>query len=318
MTPTSPKSQQLESTPIPQQTLKRPCAFEGVGLHSGKRTWLRCEPAPANHGIVFCRGDLPGRPKIPACREAVVGTELATSLGSHQDPSVRVSTVEHLMAALFALRITNALIIVEGPEVPILDGSAKLFAESFLAAGLRQQDFTARRLRVQKSIKIFQHGAIAELLPRQRLRLTTTIDFPHPAIGLQTFAIDITPTTFLNAIAPARTFGFLKDVEALRAKRLAQGASLENVLAFSRDGVINPEGVRFVDECVRHKMLDALGDLSLFGAWIEGEMVSFRGGHHIHAALLGAVDASPDHWTMEEARPAPLSPAVVAGWSLTV
>lgn len=301
-----------------QQTLEHACTFEGIGLHSGKKTWLRCEPAPANHGIVFCRGDLPGRPRIPATREAVVSTELATSLGSLVEPSARVSTVEHLMAALFALRVTNALVVVEGPEIPILDGSALPFAEAFLGVGLRPQDYSERRLRVQKSIKIFQHGAIAELLPRKNLRLTTTIDFPHPAIGLQTFAIDITPKTFLEAIAPARTFGFLKDVEALRAKKLAQGASLENVLAFSKDGIVNEEGARFADECVRHKMLDALGDLSLFGAWIEGEMVSFRGGHHIHAALLAEVDAKPDHWTLDTAKAETPTTLGVSGWPITI
>lgn len=286
-----------------QKTLKRPVALDGIGLHSGMTTRIKMIPAPPNHGIVFERLDLGAPVRIPAHYDAVVSTELATSLGSRENPEVRISTVEHVMAAVFAMGITNLTIEVSGSEIPILDGSAGPFIEAILDAGVELQPFSQPVLKVIKPIKVYQNGTVCELLPRDRLRLTTSIDFPHPAIGLQIFALELTPRAFRDQVGTARTFGFLRDVERLQKLRLAQGASMENVLAFSEDAVMNPGGVRFPDECVRHKLLDAIGDLALCGCWIEGELVSFRGGHSIHLALLKALPEHRAHWEMVPAEP---------------
>jgi len=279
-----------------QQTLNSALVFEGVGLHSGALSQLIIRPAPANHGIRFVRTDLTDHPQILAHYDSVVSTELATSLGRLDRPEAKVSTVEHLMAALFALGITNALAEISGPEVPILDGSARPYVDAILRDGPALQPFTRSRLRVTKAIKIYHNGAVCELLPRKGLRLTTSVDFEHPAIGLQTVALELTPEMFAKEIGSARTFGFIEDLDRLRSANLALGASLENVVAFSKDSVLNPEGLRFVDECVRHKLLDAIGDLALCGHWIDGELVSFRGGHSIHLALLKSLNDFKAHW----------------------
>lgn len=286
-----------------QKSLRQIAQFEGVGLHTGVQVRLELRPAPAGHGIVFERRNLATPFRVPAHFKAVVATEMATTLGDPARPEARVQTVEHLMAALYALGITNVLCSIDGPEIPILDGSAQSFIDGILKAGIDFQPFSNPVLRVLKPIKVFRDGVICELLPRERLRLTTSVDFPHPSIGLQTFALEVTPGAFVEQISAARTFGFLKDVERLRKNRLALGASVENVLAFSEDGIVNREGARFPDECVRHKLLDAIGDLALMGCWIEGEMVSFRGGHSMHLALLQSLQNHPTHWEIDPAIP---------------
>lgn len=289
-----------------QKTLKHPVTLEGVGLHTGVKARIRLHPAPPNHGVVFERRDVRGI-KVPARiyahYDAVVSTDLATSLGFHDLPDARIGTVEHLLAALYAVGVTNVLVEVNGPEIPILDGSAEPYLDAILDTGLELQPFSNPTLKVLKPIKIYEKGAVCELLPRDRLRLTTSIDFQHPAIGVQTYALEVTPRAFQQEIGAARTFGFLRDVERLQKANLARGASLENVLAFSENGIANPEGMRFGDECVRHKLLDALGDLALCGCWIEGEMVSFRGGHSIHLALLKALKGFRSHWEILPSRP---------------
>lgn len=286
-----------------QKTLKNEVTFEGVALHSGQTTRVRLIPTDPNQGLQFERSDLKERVRILAHYDAVVATDLATSLGYADWPEARVGTVEHLMSAVYAIGITNLRMEVEGPEIPILDGSALPFIEGILDAGIELQPYTNPTLKILKPIKVYQEGAICELLPRTRLRLTTSIDFPHPAIGLQTFALELTPESFKDQVCAARTFGFQKDVDRLRSKNLALGASLDNVLAFTEDSVLNPGGQRFVDECVRHKLLDAIGDLALCGSWIEGEMVSFRGGHKIHLALLKALRSQRSHWEILPAKP---------------
>jgi len=281
-----------------QKTLSRSVSIRGIGLHSGVLSKLTLLPAPPNHGIVFVRKDLRVAAKIFAHFDAVVATDMATSLGYQEWPEARIGTVEHLLSALFGLGITNLLVEVEGPEIPILDGSAAPYLDAMLHTGIALQFFSTPVLRVLKPIKVYQKGAVCELLPRNRLRVTTSVDFGHPSIGLQTFALDLTPDAFRAEICRARTFGFLSDLEKLRQMKLAQGASLENVLAFSDDGILNPEGMRYADECVRHKLLDAIGDLALCGCWIEGEFVSYRGGHSIHLALLKSLKSFRSHWEM--------------------
>ncbi len=286
-----------------QKSLRKSVRFEGVALHAGISVGLELHPAPPNHGIVFERHDLSRPVRLPAHFDAVVATSMATTLGMNDWPEARVGTVEHVMAALYALGITNVRAVVEGPEIPILDGSANPFIQAILEVGIDFQPFSNPVLRVLKPVKVFRDGVICELLPRERLRLTTSVDFPHPSIGLQTFALEVTPGAFIEEICAARTFGFLKDVERLRTNHLALGASVENVLAFSDEGIVNPEGPRFADECVRHKLLDAIGDLALMGCWIEGEMVSFRGGHSMHLSLLQALREHPQNWEIDPAVP---------------
>ncbi len=286
-----------------QKTLKNSTRMEGIGLHSGEVCSVDLIPAPPNHGIVFERVDKEKPVRIPALTQSVISTSMATNLGLAHRADAPVGTVEHLMAALYALGVTNTLARVSGSEIPILDGSAQPFIEAILEAGMDFQPYSQPVLRVIKPVKVFRDGVICELLPREKLRLTTSVDFPHPSIGLQTFAIEVTPGAFIQEVARARTFGFLSDVERLRNRRLALGASVSNVLAFSEDGIVNKEGSRFPDECVRHKLLDAIGDLALFGCWIEGEMVSFRGGHSMHLSLLKALREHPSHWTMDPAVP---------------
>ncbi len=290
-----------------QKSIKSRVEWEGIGLHTGLKVRLELLPAEPNYGIVFERPDLHESVRIFADCDAVVATSMATTLGMKDQPEARVSTVEHLMSALYALGITNVRAVVHGPEIPILDGSANPFIEGILSVGIDFQPFSNPILRILKPVKVFKDGVICELLPRERLRLTTSVDFPHPSIGLQTFALEVTPGAFIEEVCSARTFGFLKDVERLRANNLALGASVENVLAFSDEGIVNAEGARFPDECVRHKLLDAIGDLALIGCWIEGEMVSFRGGHSMHLALLKALRDFPTHWEIDRA--VPLTPA---------
>ncbi len=286
-----------------QKTLQKSLFFEGRALHSGRTTRVAIHPAPVNFGLVFERSDLLRPFRILARSSSVMATDMATTLGSRHCVEERIGTVEHLLAALFSMGITNALMEVKGPEIPILDGSAFPFVEKILEVGLKIQPYSTATLKILKPIRIFQQGAACELLPRDRLRITATIDFACASIGLQTFALDVTPRAFQFEIGKARTFGFLKDLEHLRASNLAQGASLENVLAFSDEGMLNPEGVRFADECVRHKVLDALGDLALCGCWIEGELVSYRGGHTIHLALLRSLETHRSHWEIIPADP---------------
>ncbi len=286
-----------------QKTIKAPVQFTGVGLHSGAPATLEILPASPNHGLQFEKKCGDKTYKIPAHFSSVVTTTLATSLGIDGQPDSKIATVEHLMSALYALGITNALLKLNGPEVPILDGSSSPFVNAMIDAGITPQAFTAPTLKVVKPIKLYQQGAICELLPRESLRLTTSVDFPHPMIGTQIFALELTPKAFTEIISSARTFGFYSDLQKLQSHGLALGASLENAVGFTEDGVLNENGLRFPDECVRHKLLDALGDLALCGSWIQGELVSFRGGHSIHLALLKSLEAHKSHWELLPAKP---------------
>lgn len=283
-----------------QKTLRHPCVFSGLGIHSGVSSSIQLLPSEPGSGIVFLKRVGKQTFRVPAHFDYVTSTALATSLGLKGVAESTVSTVEHLLAALFAIGINNVLIEVQGPEIPILDGSALPFVEGILDAGIELQDYSSQILRILKPIKVYEHGAICELLPRKQLRLTTSIDFNHPKIGAQTFAMDLTPRAFADEIGCARTFGFLSDLDRLKSKNLALGASLENVLGFSDEGILNQDGMRFSDECVRHKWLDALGDLALCGSWVEGELVSFRGGHAIHLSLLKALNNHKTHWELSK------------------
>lgn len=280
-----------------QKTLTREVTLQGIGLHSGLTAKLTLCPAETGSGIVFEKRAAGGQAYLVAAHFSnVVSTHFATSLALPQAPDSRISTVEHILSAFYGLGISNARIRIEGEEIPILDGSSRPFAEALLDAGIAPQVATCPRIRILKPIKIYRDGVICELLPREGLRLTTSVEFNHPLIGLQTFALELTPRAFVDGVAASRTFGFLRDVDTLRSKNLALGASIENVLAFDENGILNKEGMRFSDECVRHKLLDAIGDLALAGARIDGELVSYRGGHSIHIELLKTLDKTRHSW----------------------
>jgi UDP-3-O-[3-hydroxymyristoyl] N-acetylglucosamine deacetylase len=283
-----------------QTTLRRPAAICGVGVHTGAAARLTLHPASAGTGVVFVRSDLrPGR-QIRAEARAVSATEFATVLSDSAGASV--STVEHVMAALCGLGVDNARVELDSPETPIMDGSAAPFVEAIERAGIATLHAPRRYTKVLKPIRVAHGDAYGELRPYAKgFRVEVEIDFAHPLIGKQSLAIDVEAATFRRELASARTFGFVRDVPHLWSASYAFGASLENTLVLSEDRVLNPEGLRFADEFVRHKALDAIGDLALAGAPILGAYRSIRGGHKLNHAVLSALIADPSAWTVVEA-----------------
>ncbi|MGL5136188.1 MAG: UDP-3-O-acyl-N-acetylglucosamine deacetylase, partial [Beijerinckiaceae bacterium] len=250
-----------------QTTLQDRVSLTGIGVHSGAPVTIHLLPADTDLGVRFLRTGLPGGEErlIRASRSCVTATELCTVIAEPSGASV--STIEHLMAALVGLGIDNVTVEIDGPEVPILDGSSRVFVEAIDSVGIRTQRRSRRVLRVLKTVRVEQGRCWAELGPSSGgYQMDVEIDFPTPVIGRQRRFAQITPDVFRNEIGGARTFGFMKDVEFLWKKNLALGASLENTVAIGDDRVINPEGLRYQDEFVRHKILDAIGDLSLAGA----------------------------------------------------
>jgi UDP-3-O-[3-hydroxymyristoyl] N-acetylglucosamine deacetylase len=274
-----------------QRTIRKRVTVDGIGLHKGQPASLSFRPAPPDTGIHVVRVDLPGSPSIPVRAENIQATSLATTLGG---PAFSVSTVEHCLSALAAFRIDNLFIELSGPEIPIGDGSAKVFMEALLAAGFAEQEEPRRYLYITEPVFYGEGDKHAYVVPYSGLRVTCTIDFPNPCIGRSRMDLDINETSFAREVAPARTFGFLKDVEALRARGLALGGSLDNAIVIGDDGVINPDGLRFSDEFVRHKVLDALGDLVTLGRPLLGHVVLFKAGHDIMSKLVKKILASPD------------------------
>jgi UDP-3-O-[3-hydroxymyristoyl] N-acetylglucosamine deacetylase len=265
-----------------QKTIRQPVSLSGIGLHSGKRVTLTLHPAKANTGIRFQRTDLPESVEIPANVRNVYSTTLATTLSSGP---AKVSTVEHLMSALWALGIDNVLCAVEGEELPILDGSAAPFAQLIRRAGVKAQRSPRRFLVALKQIELRSGDKWATLKPSREFKIRYTIDFPHPVIGRQNFEFN-SNTDFFKEIAPCRTFGFLKDVERMQAMGLALGGSLQNAVVLDDVKALNPEGLRFADEFVRHKVLDAIGDFSLIGYPILAEIELHRAGHELQTKLV--------------------------------
>jgi UDP-3-O-[3-hydroxymyristoyl] N-acetylglucosamine deacetylase len=266
---------------IYQTTLAKDLVFEGVGLHSGERISLRVTSAPANTGLEFVVG--PDAVRIPALAGHVVSTFLATTLGIGD---ARVSTVEHLLAALSGLGVDNARIIVSGSELPIVDGSSAPFVRSILEGGLRELRAEREVFVVRRPFTIRDGVKEASFWPSPSFRISYSIEFAHPAIGEQRWDGVVTPHVFARDLAPSRTFGFLKDVEMMKASGLALGGSLENAVVLDDSRVINPEGLRFADEFVRHKVLDAIGDLALAGRPIVGHLVAHRAGHDLNQRLV--------------------------------
>jgi len=266
-----------------QRTLKKPAHFIGVGVHSGEKVTLTINPAPPNHGINFKRVDLPAQPMIKAHFNRVVDTSLATVIG---EEGCIVSTIEHIMACLAGLSIDNVVIEIDSHEAPIMDGSATLFTRGIKDAGIISQDAPRMYFAIKEPIVLEKDGKSVKLLPAQNFKITCTIEFDHPAIGNQTLSIDLTEKTFDEEICRARTFGFLHEVEYLKFYGLAKGGSLDNAVVIDENGVMNKGGLRFVDEFVRHKILDCIGDFSLLGMPIIGHAVLYKSGHQFNHEFL--------------------------------
>jgi UDP-3-O-[3-hydroxymyristoyl] N-acetylglucosamine deacetylase len=287
-----------------QTTLRDQAVLTGVGVHSGLPVTLSLLPAEADTGIRFFRTGLPGSRdrEISADIRSVTATEFATVLGDASGPLV--STAEHVLAALRGLGVDNAVVEIDGPEVPIMDGSAAAFVRAIDQAGLQSLGEPRRFIRVIKPISVAIGDAVAEFRPYSRgFRIEAEIDFDHPLIGRQTIAYDGRPESFRRDFARARTFGFMRDVAKLWSAGYALGASLENTLVVSDSRILNPEGTRFPDEFVRHKVLDAIGDLALAGAPLLGLYRSVRGGHKLNHAALSALMADASAWMVVDAEP---------------
>lgn len=301
-----------------QRTLADRIEIEGVGVHGGAAASLTIYPALANAGISFVRNDLPPdrRKPILAHHRATATTELATVIG---DPSTAaVSTVEHLMAAFYGLGVDNATVQIDGPEVPILDGSALPFVEAIEQVGLRRLAAPRRVIEILKPVRVENGAQFGELAPHDGFRVDVEIVFDHATIGHQRVVVDMTSERFVGEVAGARTFGFIRDVERLWAAGYALGASLENTIVVDDEGVMNDDGLRWADEFVRHKALDAVGDLALAGLPIRGAFRSSRGGHKLNAQVLSALfaDSSAYRVTTEKAEPVPARvKARAGGWA---
>jgi UDP-3-O-[3-hydroxymyristoyl] N-acetylglucosamine deacetylase len=286
-----------------QQTLKASISCVGVGVHTGRRVSLTLRPAPADHGIVFRRTDLAA--DIPARFDHVVDTRLSTVLARGD---ARIGTVEHIMAALAGCGIDNAVVEVDGPEVPILDGSAAPFVFLIDCAGIVAQDEPRPSIEIRRPVRVTDGDAFAELRPGPSgLDMALSIDFSAVAIGRQALSLRLTPESFRQELARARTFTLAEEIDELRAAGLAQGGSLDNAIVVDQARVLNPAGLRVPDEFVRHKLLDAVGDLALAGAPVRGRFVAHRSGHTLNSRLLQAVFADRAAW--REVVPAQLSAA---------
>ena len=278
----------MDLHPFRQRTFKQRAALSGIGLHSGAAVRLTLAPAPIDSGLVFIRDGV----EIPARSEFVIDTTLNTSLGHR---NVRIGTVEHLLAALAGCGIDNACIEVEGPEVPIADGSAEAFVSLVREAGIHEQRATRRYLLVRRTVSVAEGDKLARLSPaRGRFAVNYTIDFNHPLISDQNYRLEVNEKSFQKEIARARTFGFKRDVERLLGAGLARGGSLDNAVVVDDFNILNPEGLRYPDEFVRHKILDSMGDLSLFGMPVIGQLTAVKSGHSLNQQLVRKVLAERD------------------------
>ncbi|WP_406667990.1 UDP-3-O-acyl-N-acetylglucosamine deacetylase [Gallaecimonas sp. GXIMD1310] len=281
---------------IRQRTLKSAIRATGVGLHSGNKVTLCLRPAPVNTGVVFRRVDLDPVVEIPADGSLVQDTMLCTCL--HGDGGVKIATVEHLSAALAALGIDNLYVDVDAPEVPIMDGSASPFVFLLQSAGIEEQSAAKKFIRITDTIRVEMGDKWAEFRPYDGFKMDVAIDFKHPAMEgrNQRLEMDFSTTSFVKEISRARTFGFMRDIETLRANNLALGGSMENAVVLDDYKILNNEGLRYEDEFVKHKLLDAVGDLFLAGHSIIGEFRSFKSGHALNNLMVREILAHQEKW----------------------
>ena len=282
---------------IKQRTLKNTIRATGVGLHTGDKVYLTLHPAEANTGIRFRRTDLETPVMIEARPENVGETMLSTTLTRGD---IKVSTVEHLLSAMAGLGIDNAIVDVSAPEVPIMDGSAGPFVFLLQSAGVVEQDAPKQYIRIKSTIRVDDGDKWAAFEPFEGFKVTFTIDFEHPAFSdhLKTAVMDFSTTTFVKEVSRARTFGFMRDIEFLRENNLALGGSLDNAIVVDDDKVLNEDGLRYADEFVKHKILDAIGDLYLLGHSLIGEYNGFKSGHALNNKLLLTLMENKDAWEM--------------------
>ncbi|HXK09014.1 MAG TPA: UDP-3-O-acyl-N-acetylglucosamine deacetylase [Vicinamibacteria bacterium] len=293
-----------------RRTLRREVGCTGIGLHSGRPVRLRLLPAPAEHGIRFARTDV--GVEIPATLAHVGEQDHATTL---RRDGVSVGTVEHVLAALAGLGVDDARVEVDGPEVPVLDGSAAPFVILLHEAGLRPLAVPRLYLRVREEVAVVHGTKSARLAPSDHFEVGYSIGFDHPLLRHQTFALRVTPRSFTDHIAPARTFAFLREVEMLRKSGLALGGSLENAVVIGETGVLNNK-LRYEDEFVRHKILDAVGDLALLGYPVLGRLEATRAGHALHTAVAQKLLATRDAWELVPAGAVAVEPAAVGATAL--
>jgi UDP-3-O-[3-hydroxymyristoyl] N-acetylglucosamine deacetylase len=284
---------------IRQRTLKNTIRATGVGLHSGEKVYLTLKPAPVDHGIVFRRVDLEPIVDIQAKATNVGETTMSTTLV--QD-GVRVDTVEHLLSAMAGLGIDNAIVELSAPEVPIMDGSAGPFVFLIQSAGISEQSKAKRFIRIKKKVEVREGDKVASFVPYNGFKVTFEIEFDHPAFkqSAQKASLDFSSTSFVKEVSRARTFGFMKDIEFLRSKNLALGGSVNNAIVVDEYRVLNEDGLRYDDEFVKHKILDAVGDLYLLGHSLMGEFVGFKSGHGLNNKLLRALELQTDAWEFVE------------------
>jgi UDP-3-O-[3-hydroxymyristoyl] N-acetylglucosamine deacetylase len=294
---------------IRQRTLRNAIKATGIGLHTGKKVYLTLNPAPVNTGIVFRRVDLDPVVVIPARAENVGDTMLSTSLVAGNE---RVSTVEHLLSAMAGLGIDNAFVDVSAPEVPIMDGSAGPFVFLIQSAGIEEQNAAKKFIRIKRQVTVEDGDKVASFLPFEGFKVSFTIDFDHPVFNDRTAhaELDFSSTSFVKEVSRARTFGFMHEIEYLRSKGLAQGGSVDNAIVVDEYRILNQDGLRYDDEFVKHKVLDAIGDLYLLGYSLIGEFRAYKSGHALNNASLRALISQPDAWemvTFEDEAKAPIS-----------
>ncbi len=288
-----------------QRTLRDSISCTGIGLHSGEKVKMTIKPAPPDTGIVFIRKDLPGQNIIKAHYNSVINTTLCTIVGNNGN---QVSTIEHLMAAFFGFGIDNALVEIDGPEVPIMDGSAAPFIFLLKSTGIKEQNKPKEFILIKKPITVKEGNRSITVKPSKELKVSFTIDFHHPLISNQQYDFSFSGKSFIDDISRARTFGFLKDIEMLREAGLAKGGSLDNAIVIDDFRVLNEDGLRYADEFVRHKVLDFLGDIAVMGTPIIGHFIVDKSGHSLNQAMLKELSSNKKHWkkvTLEEPGIAP-------------
>jgi UDP-3-O-[3-hydroxymyristoyl] N-acetylglucosamine deacetylase len=272
-----------------ETTLSQPVEASGTGLHSGVPVSIRLLPAPPGTGIVFLRSDLERFP-VPASWQHVARVSYATSL---MRQGVLVSTTEHLLSVFYSMGVDNAWVEIDNLEVPILDGSGLPYVELIRRAGLKSSRRPRRYLRIRREVSVQEGSKRITILPADRFCLTCNVFFDHPLVGRQQLELEVTPERYAAEIAPARTFGFAHELDRMRDMGLIRGASLANAVCFNHASVLNPEGLRFRDECCRHKALDLIGDLALLGRPLLGHVVAERAGHAMHFALVHRLMSDP-------------------------
>lgn len=296
---------------LTQRTIKNTIQTTGIGLHSGEKVFLTFHPASDNHGVVFKRSDVPDAPAIKVHAETVVSTQLATTIAHSSMPKASISTVEHLMSALCGLGIDNIFIEVSAPEIPIMDGSAAPFIYLIQKAGIVEQEAPKKFIKIKKAVDYREGDKIARLEPYDGFKLDFTIDFNHPVIEQtnQKHVCEFTSQYFIEAISRARTFGFMRDLEMMREKNLALGGSMDNAIVVDDYRILNNDGLRYDDEFVRHKVLDAVGDLYMLGHPIMGKFTGYKAGHGMNNLLIRELMKSKSNFefvTFEDATQAPI------------